>query len=238
MEHLLEVKNLSVSYGVVPALRNISFTVDEGEVVALIGPNGAGKTTTMHTISGLLKPKSGHIAYDGGEIGGTEAHKLVRAGISQVPEGRGIFPILTVADNVNIGAYLRKDKEQILEDREWVYSLFPRLEERRNQIGGTLSGGEQQMLAIARALMARPKLLLLDEPSMGLAPIIVEDIFRIIRQINRERNTTILLVEQNAKMALTASHRAYIMEVGQIVNEGKSADLKKDDQIQKSYLGL
>lgn len=238
MEHLLEVKNLSVSYGVVPALRNISFTVDEGEVVALIGPNGAGKTTTMHTISGLLKPKSGNIMYDGGEIGGVEAHKLVKEGISQVPEGRGIFPILTVADNVNIGAYLRKDKEQIREDREWVYSLFPRLEERRNQIGGTLSGGEQQMLAIARALMARPKLLLLDEPSMGLAPIIVEDIFRIIRQINRERNTTILLVEQNAKMALTASSRAYIMEVGQIVNEGKSADLKKDDQIQKSYLGL
>lgn len=238
MEHLLEVKDLSVSYGVVPALRNISFTVDEGEVVALIGPNGAGKTTTMHTISGLLKPKSGNIMYDGGEIGGVEAHKLVKEGISQVPEGRGIFPILTVADNVNIGAYLRKDKEQIREDREWVYSLFPRLEERRNQIGGTLSGGEQQMLAIARALMARPKLLLLDEPSMGLAPIIVEDIFRIIRQINRERNTTILLVEQNAKMALTASSRAYIMEVGQIVNEGKSADLKKDDQIQKSYLGL
>ena len=238
MEHLLEVKNLSVSYGVVPALRNISFTVDEGEVVALIGPNGAGKTTTMHTISGLLKPKSGNIMYDGGEIGGVEAHKLVKEEISQVPEGRGIFPILTVADNVNIGAYLRKDKEQIREDREWVYSLFPRLEERRNQIGGTLSGGEQQMLAIARALMARPKLLLLDEPSMGLAPIIVEDIFRIIRQINRERNTTILLVEQNAKMALTASSRAYIMEVGQIVNEGKSADLKKDDQIQKSYLGL
>lgn len=238
MEHLLEVKDLSVSYGVVPALRNISFTVDEGEVVALIGPNGAGKTTTMHTISGLLKPKSGNIIYDGEEIGGVEAHKLVKEGISQVPEGRGIFPILTVADNVNIGAYLRKDKEQIREDREWVYSLFPRLEERRNQIGGTLSGGEQQMLAIARALMARPKLLLLDEPSMGLAPIIVEDIFRIIRQINRERNTTILLVEQNAKMALTASSRAYIMEVGQIVNEGKSADLKKDDQIQKSYLGL
>lgn len=238
MEHLLEVKNLSVSYGVVPALRDISFAVDEGEVVALIGPNGAGKTTTMHTISGLLKPKSGHIMYDGGEISGIEAHKLVKEGISQVPEGRGIFPILTVADNINIGAYLRKDKEQIRQDREWVYSLFPRLEERRNQIGGTLSGGEQQMLAIARALMARPKLLLLDEPSMGLAPIIVEDIFRIIRQINRERNTTILLVEQNAKMALTASNRAYIMEVGQIVNEGKSADLKKDDQIQKSYLGL
>ena len=238
MAHMLEVKDLSVSYGIVPALRGISFTVDEGEIIALIGPNGAGKTTTMHTISGLLKPKEGNILYRGKEIGGIEAHKLVKEGISQVPEGRGIFPILTVAENIELGAYLRKDKTKIEADKAWVYSLFPRLEERRNQIGGTLSGVEQQMLAIARALMADPRLLLLDEPSMGLAPIIVEDIFKIIKQINRERNTTILLVEQNAQMALTASNRAYIVEVGQIVNHGVSKELKKDDRIQKSYLGL
>ena len=238
MEHILEVKNLYVNYGVVPALQNISFAVDEGEIVALIGPNGAGKTTTLHTISGLLKPTSGSIFYNGKEIGGMEAHKLVKESISQVPEGRGIFPILTVAENINLGAYLRKDGEGIRKDREWVYSIFPRLKERMNQVGGTLSGGEQQMLAIGRALMARPKVLLLDEPSMGLAPVIVEDIFKIIKKINRENNTTILLVEQNAQMALTVSNRAYVIEVGVIVNEGNSKDLKKDDQIQKAYLGL
>ena len=238
MEKILEVKDLSVSYGVVPALRDISFHVDEGEVVALIGPNGAGKTTTMHTISKLLKPKSGDILYCGKSIINEEAHKLVAMGISQVPEGRGIFQPLTVAENIEIGAYLRKDKQGIKEDREWVYELFPRLKERMKQISGTLSGGELQMLAMARSLMARPKLLLLDEPSMGLAPVIVEDIFHIIKKINRDQHTTILLVEQNAQMALTASNRAYIIEVGQIVREGISAQLKKDDQIQKSYLGL
>lgn len=238
MGHLLEIRDLSVSYGVVPALQGISFTVDEGEVVALIGPNGAGKTTTMHTISGLLKPKGGQILYNGAEIAGKEAHKLVAQGISQVPEGRGIFPVLTVAENISLGAYLRKDKKEIARDREWVYTLFPRLRERVGQIGGTLSGGEQQMLAIARALMARPKLLLLDEPSMGLAPVIVEDIFKIIKKINRERHTTILLVEQNAQMALTASHRAYVIEVGKIINEGTSKVLKQDDRIRKAYLGL
>lgn len=238
MDSILEIKDLSVSYGVVPALREISFHVDEGEVVALIGPNGAGKTTTMHTISGLLKPKSGQILYCGEDIGGREAHKLVGRGISQVPEGRGIFPILTVSENIDLGAYLRKDKAGIKQDKEWVYELFPRLKERKTQISGTLSGGEQQMLAMARALMARPKLLLLDEPSMGLAPVIVEDIFHIIKKINKEQHTTILLVEQNAQMALTASHRAYIIEVGQIINSGLSKELKKDDQIQKSYLGL
>ena len=238
MGKILEVKDLSVSYGVVPALREISFHVDEGEVVALIGPNGAGKTTTMHTITGLLKPKSGQILYCGEDIAGKEAHKLVGRGISQVPEGRGIFPILTVSENIDLGAYLRKDKAEIRRDKEWVYELFPRLKERRSQVSGTLSGGEQQMLAMARALMARPKLLLLDEPSMGLAPVIVEDIFHIIKKINREQHTTILLVEQNAQMALTASHRAYIVEVGQIINSGLSKELKQDDQIQKSYLGL
>lgn len=238
MEHVLEVKDLFVSYGVVPALRSISFTVDEGEIVALIGPNGAGKTTTLHTISGLHKPQSGSILYNGKEIGGIEAHKLVKEGISQVPEGRGIFPILTVSENINLGAYLRKDTEGISKDKEWVYSIFPRLKERRKQVGGTLSGGEQQMLAIARALMARPKVLLLDEPSMGLAPVIVENIFNIIKQINRENSTTILLVEQNAQMALTVSHRAYVIEVGEIVNSGYSKELKKDDQIKKAYLGI
>ena len=238
MSSVLEVKNLFVNYGVVPALRDVSFHVDEGETVALIGPNGAGKTTTMHTISGLLKPKSGEIEYCGKRIGGTESYKLVSAGISQVPEGRGIFPILTVAENIEIGAFLRKDKAEIKRDKDWVYELFPRLKERMKQISGTLSGGELQMLAMARALMARPKLLLLDEPSMGLAPVIVEDVFHIIRQINKERHTTILLVEQNAQMALTAANRAYIIEVGQIVREGNAKDLMNDSEIQKSYLGL
>lgn len=238
MSRVLEIKNLSVNYGVVPALREISFHVDEGEVVALIGPNGAGKTTTMHTVSGLIKPKAGEILYQGANIVGEEAHKLVAKGISHVPEGRGIFPILTVAENIELGAYLRKDKAGVKEDQDWVYELFPRLKERMKQISGTLSGGELQMLAMARALMARPKLLLLDEPSMGLAPVIVEDIFHIIKKINKEQHTTILLVEQNAQMALTASNRAYIIEVGQIVREGISKELKNDDQIQKSYLGL
>lgn len=238
MEHILEVKNLSVNYGIVPALRNISFAVDEGEIVALIGPNGAGKTTTLHTISGLIKPKSGSILYNGNDIVGKEAHKMVKEGISQVPEGRGIFGILTVAENINLGAYLRNDSEKVRKDKEWVYSIFPRLKERMSQVGGTLSGGEQQMLAIARALMARPKVLLLDEPSMGLAPVIVEDIFRIIKKINREQHTTILLVEQNAQMALTASHRAYVIEVGEIINSGFSKELKKDDMIRKTYLGI
>ena len=238
MGRILEVKKLSVNYGVVPALKEISFHVDEGETVALIGPNGAGKTTTMHTISGLLKPKSGEIEYCGKNIVGPDAYKLVAAGISQVPEGRGIFPTLTVSENIEIGAYLRNDKNSIKEDKEWVYQLFPRLKERMKQISGTLSGGELQMLAMARALMAKPKLLLLDEPSMGLAPVIVEDVFHIIRQINKEQHTTILLVEQNANMALTAANRAYIIEVGQIIREGNAKDLMKDNEIQKAYLGL
>jgi branched-chain amino acid transport system ATP-binding protein len=238
MSSVLEVKNLFVNYGVVPALRDVSFHVDEGETVALIGPNGAGKTTTMHTISGLLKPKSGEIEYCGKRIGGTESYKLGSAGISQVPGGRGLFPILTVAENIEIGAFLRRDKAEIKRDKDWVYELFPRLKERMKQISGTLSGGELQMLAMARALMARPKLLLLDEPSMGLAPVIVEDVFHIIRQINKEQHTTILLVEQNAQMALTAANRAYIIEVGQIIREGNAKDLMNDTEIQKSYLGL
>lgn len=238
MEHILEVQNLRVNYGPIPALRNISFYIDPGEIVAIIGPNGAGKTTTMHTISGLVKPQSGNILYKGKDISKVEPHEIVKIGISQVPEGRGIFPVLTVDENISLGAYLRKEKAEVKEDREWVYSLFPRLKERCNQIGGTLSGGEQQMLALARALMMKPKLLLLDEPSMGLAPVIVESIFHIIMEINKKQNTTILLVEQNAKMALTASNRAYVIEVGELVNEGFSKDLIHDDQIQKAYLGI
>jgi branched-chain amino acid transport system ATP-binding protein len=238
MDHILEVKNLSVNYGVVPALRSISFTVDKGEVVALIGPNGAGKTTTLHAISSLVKCSPASIFYEGADISATEAHKLVKTGILQVPEGRGIFPNLTVLENINLGAYLRKDKIEIKKDREWIFSIFPRLQERVSQVGGTLSGGEQQMLAIARSLMGRPRLLLLDEPSMGLAPIIVEEIFHIIKKINREFNTTILLVEQNAGMALTVSKRAYVIEVGTIIYEGYSKDMKNDDKIQKAYLGI
>jgi branched-chain amino acid transport system ATP-binding protein len=238
MSAILEVRDLVVSYGIVPAIRNVSFTVNEGEIVALIGPNGAGKTTTLHAISGIKKPVSGSILYRGKNIAGMEPHLIVQEKISQVPEGRGIFPSLSVHENILLGAYLRRDKAEIKKDLKWVFEIFPRLEERINQVGGTLSGGEQQMLAIARALMARPSLLLLDEPSMGLAPVIVEDIFTIIQKINRENNTTILLIEQNAKMALSASHRAYVIEIGDIVNSGYSNDLKSDDKIRKAYLGI
>ncbi len=238
MEHILEVKELSVNYGIVPALRKISFYVDKGEIVALIGPNGAGKTTTLHAISRLVKAAGGDIIFVGNSIVNSETHKLVQMGISQVPEGRGIFPNLTVSENLNIGAYLRKDKAEIQKDKEWIYEIFPRLRERLSQVAGTLSGGEQQMLAIGRALMARPQVLLLDEPSMGLAPIVVEEIFHVIKKINRENNTTVLLVEQNAQMALTVSNRAYVIEVGEIVQEGKSEDLKANDDIRKSYLGI
>jgi len=238
MEHVLEVKSLHVNYGVVPALRGISFYVDEGEIVALIGPNGAGKTTTLHAISSLIKGSPNSIFFEGKDISSSEAHKLVKVGISQVPEGRGIFPNLTVMENLNLGAYLRKDKEAIKKDREWVLEIFPRLRERAGQIAGTLSGGELQMLSIARALMARPRLLLLDEPSMGLAPIVVEEIFKTIKTLNRENRTTILLVEQNAQMALTVSSRAYVLEVGTVLYEGNSLELKQDENIQKAYLGI
>jgi len=238
MEHVLEVRDLHVSYGVVPALRGISFSVDEGEIVALIGPNGAGKTTTLHAISGLLKRNPSSVFFEGADISSAEAHTLVKRGISQVPEGRGIFPNLTVSENLDLGAYLRRDKAAVRQDLDWVMTLFPRLRERAGQIAGTLSGGELQMLSIARALMSRPRLLLLDEPSMGLAPIVVEEIFRTIRELNREHRTTILLVEQNAQMALTVSGRAYVLEVGTILYEGPSARLKNDEAIQKAYLGI
>ena len=235
---ILEIKDLQVKYGVIPALKGLSFHVDKGEVVALIGANGAGKTTTLHAISSIVAKAGGTITFDGKDITLEKAHKIVGMGISQVQEGRGVFSELTVVENLKLGAYLRKDKEEIEKDLRDVYQLFPRLEERKQQPAGTLSGGEQQMLAIGRALMAKPKMLLLDEPSMGLAPVVVEDIFKTIKKLNRERHMTILLVEQNAQMALYAAHRAYVMETGEIVMSGTSKELKSNDEIRKTYLGL
>ena len=235
---ILEIKDLQVKYGVIPALKGLSFHVDKGEVVALIGANGAGKTTILHAISSIVAKAGGTITFDGKDITSEKAHKIVGMGISQVQEGRGVFSELTVVENLKLGAYLRKDKEEIEKDLRDVYQLFPRLEERKQQPAGTLSGGEQQMLAIGRALMAKPKMLLLDEPSMGLAPVVVEDIFKTIKKLNRERHMTILLVEQNAQMALYAAHRAYVMETGEIVMSGTSKELKSNDEIRKTYLGL
>ena len=235
---MLEINDLKVSYGVIPALKGISFQVAEGEIVALIGANGAGKTTALHTISGLIRPVSGTITFCGQEITDKPAHKIVEMGISHVPEGRGIFPELTVSENLGLGAYLRSDKEEIRKDLEGVYRVFPVLNERLEQSAGTLSGGEQQMLAIGRALMARPKLLLLDEPSMGLAPLVVEEIFRTIKRINKKDSTTILLVEQNAQMALAVSHKAYVLETGEIAVSGTSGELRENDTVRQAYLGV
>ena len=235
---ILEINDLQVNYGVIPALKGLNFYVDEGEVVALIGSNGAGKTTTLHAISGIVKKAGGQIIFDGTDITNRKAHKIVGLGISQVQEGRGVFAELTVLENLRLGAYLRKNKHEIREDLMDVFELFPRLEERKSQPAGTLSGGEQQMLAIGRAMMAKPRMLLLDEPSLGLAPVVVEDIFRKIKMLNKQRHMTILLVEQNAQMALYASHRAYVIETGQIVTTGTSAELKNNDEIRKAYLGL
>ncbi|MDR3348630.1 MAG: ABC transporter ATP-binding protein [Acidaminococcales bacterium] len=235
---MLKAECLHVKYGVIPALKGISFHVGQGEIVALIGANGAGKTTALNCVCGLVKAERGGITFNGQNIANMPTHKIVALGVSQAPEGRGVFPNLTVRENLSLGAYLRDDKNEIESDREMVYQIFPRLKERQKQSGGTLSGGEQQMLAIGRALMSRPKLLLLDEPSMGLAPIIVEDIFRTIRNINKQNKTTILLVEQNAHMALMLSNRAYVLETGEIIAAGKSRDLAGNDQIKKSYLGL
>lgn len=238
MTSALELKDLHVKYGVVPALKGISISVNPGEIVALIGPNGAGKTTTLHAISNIVKSNSNSIFLKGEDISEKPAHEIVKMGISQVPEGRGIFPQLTVEENLLLGTYLRNDRVQIKRDLEWVYGIFPRLKERKIQLGGTLSGGEQQMLAIARALMMKPEILLLDEPSMGLAPVVVEEIFRTIKRVNRDYKTTILLVEQNAQMALAVANRAYVIEVGEIIMEGTAEELKSNDKIQKSYLGL
>lgn len=233
---LLQVDNLSVSYGAIQALRGCSLRVDKGEIVTLIGGNGAGKSTMLRTISGLLTPKSGSIKFVDKEIHGEPPHTIARSGLIHVPEGRGIFANLTVDENLQIGAYSRTDVDQIRKDREMALDLFPRVRERLKQAAGTLSGGEQQMVAIARALLARPELLMLDEPSLGLAPQVVQTIFQVIREINKT-GTTILLVEQNAAMALKVAHRAYVIEVGSIEMEGPAADLAKSDEVRKAYLG-
>jgi branched-chain amino acid transport system ATP-binding protein len=233
---LLVVENLSVFYGSIEAVRGISLRVEEGEVVTLIGANGAGKSTTLRTISGLIEPKRGSIQFAGQAIQGWAPHRVVKSGLVQVPEGREIFANLTVDENLQLAAFLRKDKVAIRADRERALDLFPRVRERLRQQAGTLSGGEQQMLAIARALVARPKLLMLDEPSLGLAPQLVRSIFQVIREINRE-GTTILLVEQNANMALQVANRAYVIEVGEIRMEGLAAELAASDEVRKAYLG-
>ncbi|MFN2151785.1 MAG: ABC transporter ATP-binding protein [Anaerolineales bacterium] len=234
---MLEVNDIHTYYGNIHALKGISLKVEEGEIVSLIGGNGAGKTTTLRSISGLLKPRQGNITLYGDEISDIPAHDLVFKGISMVPEGRGVFARLTVAENLDLGAFTRSDKAAIQQDLERVYTLFPRLKERSSQVAGTLSGGEQQMLATGRALMARPRLLLMDEPSMGLAPILVEDIFDTIKQINAE-GTTVLLVEQNATMALGIAHRGYVLQTGQIVLSDSAVNLQKNEMVQKAYLGI
>ena len=237
MTAILEVNDLDVHYGGIHALKGVSFSVEAGQVCALIGANGAGKTTTLRAISGLVKPSAGTVAFEGRQIGGRPAHEIVALGLSHVPEGRGIFANLTVDENLQMGAFLRNDAAAIAKDRTKALDLFPRLRERLGQMAGTLSGGEQQMLAIARALLARPKLLLLDEPSLGLAPQVTALIFKIVKSIAAE-GTTILLVEQNAHMALGVSHTGHVLEVGTLVTSGPAAELAKDDKIRKAYLGV
>lgn len=233
---MLEVKNLSVHYGMIQAVRNVNFKVNEGEIVSLIGANGAGKSTILKTLSGLIHPSEGEILYLGENIASTSAKKIVEKGLVQVPEGRHVFPGLTVKENLELGAFLRKDKEEIQKDMEAVFERFPILKERKGQDAQTLSGGEQQMLAMGRALMSRPKLLFLDEPSMGLAPIFIREIFKIIQEIQKT-GTTVLLIEQNAKMALSISNRAYVLETGSVVLSGTGQELLESDEIQKAYLG-
>ncbi len=236
-EIVLNIENLHVYYGAIHAIKGISVKVPKGKIITLIGANGAGKTTTLSTIAGLVKAKSGKITYNGVDITNKPAHTINRMGIALVPEGRRIFPELTVYENLMMGAFNRKDKEGIKQDLEWVFELFPRLKERLSQLGGTLSGGEQQMLAISRALMSRPKLLMMDEPSLGLAPILVEEVFEVIKKINEE-GTTILLVEQNAFGALKISHYGYVLETGSIVLEGPSEELLANEMVKKAYLGM
>ena len=233
---MLEVKNLEVYYGVIKALKGISFEVSQGEVIALIGANGAGKTTTLHTLTGLLQAKAGSITFEGKDITKTPAHNIVKLGIAHVPEGRRVFSNLTVYQNLRMGAYTRQDKGEIEQSLQTVYQRFPRLEERKNQLAGTLSGGEQQMLAMGRALMSHPKLIVMDEPSMGLSPIFVNEIFEIIEKVSAG-GTTVLLVEQNAKKALSIADRAYVLETGNIVLSGDAKKLLNDDSIKKAYLG-
>lgn len=238
MSTMLNVSDINVYYGAIHALKGVSFRVEEGEIVSLIGANGAGKTTAMHTISGLLRSKTGSLEFMGTNISKTEPHKIVRMGLAQVPEGRRVFSSLTVLENLEMGAFIRTGdaRKGMDEDLEKIFTRFPRLKERRKQVAGTLSGGEQQMLAIGRALMSRPKMLLLDEPSMGLSPILVQEIFNCITQVNQE-GTTVLLVEQNAKMALSISNRAYVLETGTIFLEGNAADLLDNEQVKRAYLG-
>jgi branched-chain amino acid transport system ATP-binding protein len=233
---MLEVKNLHVYYGAIHALKGISFHVDEGDIVALIGANGAGKSTTLSTISGLLQPREGGVVFRNEDITMTPAEQTVRKGIVQVPEGRKIIATLTVMENLEMGAYIQHDKVQFKKDLENVFTIFPRLRERQNQLGGTLSGGEQQMLAIARALMSNPSMLLLDEPSMGLSPILVEQIFEIVQNINKQ-GTSVLLVEQNAQMALSIADRAYVLETGEITLEGNAQDVLRNPSVIEAYLG-
>lgn len=235
MAPLLKVDNIEVYYGMIKALKGVSFEVNKGEIVALIGANGAGKTTILHTVTGLLKPKTGTIIYKDNDITKTPAHKIVTMGMAHVPEGRRIFSQLSVFDNIKLGAYTRKDKEEIEQTLNYVYERFPRLKERKNQIAGTLSGGEQQMLAMGRALMSKPDFVLMDEPSMGLSPLLVSEIFDIIKAIN-ENGTTVLLVEQNAKKALSIADRAYVLETGSIVLSGDAKELMNDESVKKAYL--
>ncbi len=233
---MLRVEDINVYYGAIHAIKGISLDVPDGEIVALIGSNGAGKSTTLRTISGLMKPKTGRILYDGEDITGVPAHKIVGMGLCQVPEGRHVFANMTVMENMELGAYLRSDKDGIAKDMQAAFEKFPRLLERKDQIAGTLSGGEQQMLAMARALMSRPKLLLLDEPSMGLAPLLVKEIFNIIKEINAS-GTTVLLVEQNANMALSIADKAYVLETGRITLSGTAQELACSEEVRKAYLG-
>lgn len=235
---MLKIKNISTYYGNIQALKDISIDVSEGEIITLIGANGAGKSTTLMSLCGIVPVKSGSIEFEGQEISKMNPDKIVSLGISQVPEGRRIFPQLSVKENLDMGAFLRNDKEEIKKDIEYVYDLFPRLAERRSQQGGTLSGGEQQMLAISRALMARPRLLLLDEPSLGLAPLIVQQIFDIIKKVNKDNNTTVFLVEQNANMALKIAHRGYVLETGRISITDDADKLLANEDVKKAYLGI
>ncbi|NLK76034.1 MAG: ABC transporter ATP-binding protein [Clostridiales bacterium] len=233
---MLEVKNLQVYYGVIQAIKNVSFQVNQGEVIALIGANGAGKTTILHTITGLITAKSGEVIYEGTDLQKIPAHRIVSLGMAHIPEGRHVFSQLTVYENLLMGAFTRKDKTEIEETLESIYERFPRLKERRGQYAGTLSGGEQQMLAMGRALMSKPKIILMDEPSMGLSPILVEEVFDIIQSISKS-GTTVLLVEQNAKKALSIADRAYVLETGNIVLEGKANELLNNESVKKAYLG-
>lgn len=233
---MLTVKNLNVYYGMIHALKDVSFHVSQGEIVALIGANGAGKTTTLQTISGMLPSKSGSVSFEGRELTKTPGHRIVKLGMAHVPEGRRMFSDLTVLENLKMGAYSRTDKKEIADSLELVYERFPRLKERTRQLAGTLSGGEQQMLAMGRALMAHPKIILMDEPSMGLSPLFVSEIFDIIQEVNKQ-GVTVLLVEQNANKALSIAHRAYVLETGRIVKEGNAQDLLCDESIRRAYLG-